>query len=405
MRGEKKRVAIFGVIVFLALFIWSIGIANAQKIEHLKDSIELRYTKPTLTLEKLTKIQESESNHNQPLINQLIAWEQVDEVQIKNEELNKSIGATMLYVFGDIKELIGKNQIAGDFPYQGDEEGALITSKVAYDLWGNLDVINKTFDYNGNSYKVRGIIEDNEPAILRQLSEDVAEEVQMSGLRVKFIETENIPGELRSFLLRYELEDAIVMNLSLMSILWNQIIYMPIWILGIWGIIKLLRVFNKTYRYWVAAIILMVIISVIDWVILRFMAIPLNIPSYLLPNQWSDFEFWSTLWNDLKSNYIEIESLPKYLPDIWRGATIKCVISFWLISSGITIWGLRKITIRDSSELFWKTLIAIVSSFIAIMVGYALGMTAIMPQAFWTALPIFMVIYYISDRWIKMLES
>lgn len=399
-----KRMGCYALVLFCTLFIWSICLASAQKVQHLQSSMELRYHEPTLTLTELEKIQKEEAKQEKRLVSNLVAWEQKMQVELTNKDLDKSAKSTIIYVFGDMRSLIPNTQVTGEFVYEGDYKGALITKKVAYDLWGSLDVIDKTFTYENKEYVVRGLLDEEVPAIIVQLDQSSADTVQMSQLRVEFIEIENIWRQLELFRGRYGLGDTTTINLSLISIVLCQIIYLPMWIMGIGGLLKLYKLLYETYRYWVAALILGAGIVVVTGIILKLMTIQFNIPSYLVPNQWSDFAFWSNLWEEIHSNYLEVQSLPKYLPDVWRESIIYNLVSTWVISNIATIWGIKKIQVRDSKELFIQVLIAILASFITIMISYGIGIRAIVPQAFWSMVPMFMGIKYVCSHWKRLLK-
>lgn len=399
-----KRLGGYAFVLFGILFVWSICLASAQKLENLQTSMELRYHEPTFALEQLKKIQTEEANHEKRMITNLVAWRQIPQIVASNKELEKSIKSAMIYVFGDLGSLIPKNQITGDLVYQGDDKGAVITKKVAYDLWGSLDVIGKIFYYEDQVYQVSGVLDEETPAIIVQLTKVNEEDIKLNQLRVQFIDSENIERQLEIFRSRYGLAETTTINLSLISIVLTQIVYLPMWIVGIGGLIKLYKLCYETYQYWVAALILMLITMGITVLMFKFMAIQFNIPAYLTPNQWSDFEFWSQLWQKMSRNYLEVQSLPKYLPDLWRTQILQTLLVTWGISSLGTIIGIRKMNTRKGKQLFIQVLGASVISFLTVIISYKMGIVFIVPEAFWGIVPLFMLIQYICNNWKRLLE-
>ncbi|MGL6173463.1 MAG: hypothetical protein ACRC1P_02490 [Cellulosilyticaceae bacterium] len=399
-----KRLGGYAFVLFGILFVWSICLASAQKLENLKTSMELRYHEPTFTLEQLEKIQTEETNDEKRMTTNLVAWRQIPQIVASNKELEKSTKSAMIYVFGDLGSLISKNQVTGDLIYQGDDKGAIITKKVAYDLWGSLEVIGKTFYYEEQVYHVSGVLDEETPAIIVQLTKANEEDMKLNQLRVQFIDSENIERQLEIFRSRYGLAETTAINLSLMSIVLTQIVYLPMWMAGIGGLIKLYKLCYATYQYWVATIILMIITVGITALMVKFMTIQFNIPAYLIPNQWSDFEFWSELWKKMSTNHLEIQSLPKYLPDLWRAQIIQTLLVTWGISSLGTIVGIRKMNIREGKQLFIQVLGASVISFFTVIISYKVGIVFIVPEALWGIVPLFMLIQYICNNWKRLLE-
>lgn len=404
MMRRCKRIGVYAFLLCCLLGVWGICLAYAQEIQRMEQLVELRYPEPTLTLQQVEKIQEEEALQEKKLITNQVAWVQKEQMQLKNENLGTRATAAMIWLAGDAHLLIPRQQVTGELVYPGDKKGAVITPKVAYDLWGSLDVIGKSFVYDKEEYNVRGILDKKEPVVILQLS-DEQEDVKLTNMRVQLADTENILEQVNQFNARYGLKECTVINLSLIGILLGQLAYLPMWLVGFWAIIKWLKLLFETYQYWVASLVLVGVGAVFIVVILKTVAVQMTLPDYLIPNQWSDFEFWTRLWETMYANYLQTQSLPKFLPDLWRMRTIQIVWVTWGVSCIGALVGMHKIDTKDGKELFWQIILAIIISFSVIILGYSIGLQMIVPKAFWVIVPLYILIKAFCKWWKDFLYS
>ncbi|MGL4737071.1 MAG: hypothetical protein ACRCW2_06395 [Cellulosilyticaceae bacterium] len=386
-------------MLLMIFSLWSISLSSAQKLHREKSSVELRYHEPTLTVDQLEKMQQEEDMQENRLVTSMVGWGQIPQVVLENESLDRTAKSALIYVFGNLRTLIPQGQISGEWVEVGDEQGALVSRKVAHDLWGSLDVIGKTFIYDKKEYCVRGVIAQDVPVMMVQASKQSDEALKFSQLKLQLIDSENILRKVEVFRGRYGLTDTTTVNLSLTSIVLGQIVYLPMWLLGGYGIFKLLKHLSQFLYHGKKGILWLFGSLVLIAILIKLMVIQFEIPAYLIPNKWSDFAFWSKLGESLRANYLEVQSLPKYLPDMWRMALQRMLLVTLGISCILTIWGMRRLTIKEHQTLFLKTVIAIIASFLVIVIGDLVGVSASYPQAFWVMLPLVMGSLYMTHSW------
>lgn len=382
---------------------WGICLSNAQKAQQLEEIVELRYNPDSLTLEQIKKVQKGEAESENKLISNLIAWRQSPQKVFKNEELARSVEGDVIEVYGHLDMLLPEGEIIGQQLYEGDAAGAMITETVAYDLWGSHDVVGKNFYLDDKEYTVRGILKEKTPSVIIQA--DPKEDIRFSALRMKFVDKGNVEEHLITLKLKYNLPEGIQNNLSLKSIFLSYLAILPGCFLGLYGLLKLYYFIYKTHHYWVSALLLSMIAILITWFMMNIIQFTWHIPSYIIPNQWSDFDFWSNLVEKLGQNKEALQALPSFLPDMWyRKMQFTLVGSFVLTILGMSVL-IRKVKIKEGKEVFVSVLLAITISFISIMFLYWIGEEVWITRAFWVIIPAYLGIDFMITKWKTLLET
>lgn len=401
MSGQGKRRSIYAIGLLIIFLAWTLCLAQAQKIQQWSHTVEIRYEGYDTTMKALQDIQKSEQESDKKLINNMTAWTQDKDKKAVNQELSKSMNVDVLEIYGDLNQLLPRDKIIGQSLRLGDEEGIVISRDIAEQLWGNTDVIGKCLTLEEEDYIIRGIISEDTSQVVRSMkgSEETEGKLTISGLRLDFIDNENINQQVDVFRNKYYLPEGVVINLSLMSILVSQLAFLPGWLVGFWALAKVYRLIYQYYEYWVATIILTLCTLVVTGLVLEIMQFAVHIPTYLIPGRWSDFEFWSRLADTFAANRKSINALPTFAPDLWRVTGIQHLC----FALGITLIGLvgllRKVEIKAGKDLFWKMMIAIGCSFVAIIISYLGGVDVIVIRSYWVMIPIYLVIQWGCIKW------
>ena len=402
MRGSRRIVSYIG-IAFVTLLAWSIGLTNAQSIQQLTDIVELRYDTNALTGQHIKDVQKGEGESKEPLLTDFLAWRQVGGKKFENQELNKRIEGDVVEVYGNTALFIPMGRVNGQMIDEGNHEGVIVTEAIAQSLWGSLEVIGKTLTLEEKNYSVRGILEADEPYII-MASDLEDEDSSFTALRMQFVEHGNVEGTIHTMKLKYNLPDGVLKNLSLTSILLSQLALLPGVLLGLYGLFRLYKFLYKTHRYWVSALILGGLSWLVTWIVIQIVKFPIDIPDYIIPNQWSDFDFWANLVENMIKNQQELKALPFLLPDhLYSGIQMNLVGGLIIACiGGIALCFIIKV--REARELFWGVLTSGGLSFLTSMLVYqSVGQVAL-TRAFWAVIPIYLLIDFVIRKWKELLE-
>ncbi len=403
MMRAYKRIISYVLVVFITLLAWSICLTNAQKIQVLQDVVELRYDREKLDVRTMKNLQKGESESSEKIVKSFIAWEQSPKEDLRNKELAKNVTGEVVKVYGNLTMLFPVEKLQGQTLYEGDREGTIISEGVAYSLWGSTDVVGQSLIVGDKAYVVRGVLKEKSNRIITQA--DMADkETKFSALRVQLVDKENVEGVISTLKFKYNLPESLLRNLSLTSILLSGLALLPGYLLGFYGLIKLYKFIYSTHRYWVSAILLSIIALGLTWITIEMMQFITYIPSYIIPNKWSDFTFWSKLIDGFIENSRQLQALPALIGDGWYNG-IKAMIVGGFSITCIGMLAFSKIAkVEEGKTLFYSTLGAIMLSFITIMLVYHLEGQVTMIEAFWGVMPMYLLITFIINKWTKLLS-
>lgn len=399
-----KHVLIYISILAVTLFAWGICLVNAQKIQALDHVVQLHYEKEGLTGDQLESVLKDQLESKDRIISGLVAWNQETQQTIKNQDLGRSIEGNQLKVYGNTRLLFETKELIGNGFYENDLEGAIITEQVAYELWGNTDVVGKQITLQDKDYTIRGILKDKSKSIIVQ-SETSSEEAKFNVARIEFIDNDNVEETLNTLQFKYNLPKGIYNNLSLKSILLSYLALIPGCLLGVYGMLKLYFYIYRTHRYWISAIVLSIIAIGITWITGEVLQLSIQLPSYVIPNRWSDFAFWSSLLEKFRANEQVLKMLPTSIVDGWYQEVYVVLMSSFIMSLLGCIMIIKKAVFKETSEYFGCILMSIIISFISIISIYIIEGSVLIIPTFWCSIPLLLGIHALINKWRTILEE
>ncbi|MDA3732961.1 ABC transporter permease [Niameybacter massiliensis] len=399
-----KHVLIYISILAVTLFAWGICLVNAQKIQALDHVVQLHYEKEGLTGDQLESVLKDQLESKDRIISGLVAWNQETQQTMKNQDLGRGIEGNQLKVYGNTRLLFETKELIGNGLYENDLEGAIITEQVAYELWGNTDVVGKQITLQDKDYTIRGILKDKSKSIIVQ-SDTTNQEAKFNVARIEFIDNDNVEETLNTLQFKYNLPKGIYNNLSLKSILLSYLALIPGCLLGVYGMLKLYFYIYRTHRYWISAIVLSIIAIGITWVTGEVLQLSIQLPSYIIPNRWSDFAFWSILLEKFRANEQMLKMLPTSIADGWYQEVYVVLMSSFIVSLLGCIMIIKKAVFEETSEYFGCILMSIIISFISIISIYIIEGSVLIIPAFWCSIPLLLGIHALINKWRTILEE
>lgn len=401
MGDRYKHTGIYAVGLLIAILTWSIGLSSVQRMQAYSHLAELRYDEKKLTIDQIEMIIKNEKQEDEVLIKSLVAWEQKSGEEVENETIGRKKQVELLKLYGETNTLLPLKKLAGDNLLTDDTKGCIISKKAAYDLWGGLDVIGKPLKHGENEYVIRGVLDDETPLVILQAPRDNKETV-FTGLRLSFQENDNIREEVRKFQGRYGLDEGVMIDLSHQAAIWAQLILLPGLITGLIIIFKLFMIAYMNKGDWKLFIGWLIGAIVTAIILVRLTQFKINLPIWLIPNQWSDFEFWTRTWTDIRENKTAISALPKFAPDLWGSSAVELIKRVMLISGVSFVIAGRNLEVKNENSLFWHILLSLIITFIGVLAAYYLGFGVIMIKALWLIWPAYLVLniltYYAKNK-------
>ena len=89
-----------------------------------------------------------------------------ERLKVMNPGLGRSGEADCIAVYGLMEMASYSRLIGGTYGYRSDQDGCLISSGLAMELFGGLDVAGKYIWCRQKPYKIRGVTDDSSHVIL-----------------------------------------------------------------------------------------------------------------------------------------------------------------------------------------------------------------------------------------------
>lgn len=427
MRSFVKHVGCLGLI-FLMLICFAFSAGYSQKVEDSKD-VEMVYLEDTsLKASAVWEFQKEEQKNASPV--SFCGWVQRNDQDLYYKEFNRHTSADVLYLCGDSTLVIDSTAVLK----ADDGEGALISAQAAYELFGSTDVTGQVLLLGSRKLTIRGLIKSNQ-----NKEEEIAVqavEAQQTGaenstqpigtpenqtgtkalgggppqnqtfsntstgeeniaIRAIAIDTAGMDKAERNeaieaFTGKYGIkgENADFKLYKDFAGFFSMILPMCIIILSALTFLKKGKQEKERpviyLLYWTSAIFTFMV----GWKLCGF---HLSIPKSMIPNQWSDFEFWQKLFQDYVKEVRQLSYIMKQKPELNLLLPVEKTVMFSLL--GVALFFISNTRLRINSLSGLWALLAIVLVIEYVMILY-LNTKELLPQnilMLWLLYPYYLV--------------
>ena len=223
---------------------------------------------------------------------------------ITNKEFNKSKESNIIEITGNSSLLFNSKIL-----FMDDKNGCLIDKSVAYALFGSYDVKGMEIDIEGKSYTIRDVINNEDGIVVIQSNPE--KEMELLVLDI----TNKDERYIENFLTKYSFENNYTTNKfyketsNLMSLILPLIIEFMI-------IINILKLIKAKKNKLIKKIILIMILFVFIYFFYLIVNVKFKINYNIIPNEWSDFDYWRKMITKYYERNRELLFIKKYSMDI-----------------------------------------------------------------------------------------
>lgn len=118
----------------------------------------------------------------------------------------------------------------------------------------------------------------------------------------------------------------------------------------------------------------------------------------MIPNKWSDFNFWSNMWDEYKEKFEYVLYMKKYSIDIYNIENLLKSVLYSIFTVILFVINLKIIKINNIKMLVINNIVSVISSFIVILIiwnNYSFNINII---SIWLIYPL----YLCGDYFIKV---
>ena len=340
------------ILIFTLIMCWGISLGYANNIGSENKTLNFYFENENYNTEIIKSIKEADPELA------IVGWAEEALQSANNPDLGKTASDLDVLIVKGSSNLLVK----GSNLFTDDLEGCLIDSDTSYKLFGSSNCVGREIVYNDRTLIVRGILKGSKANIMIQASEDSSQ--VLDGLTIDG--TDLTLNKIEEFKMMFGINEmAISGNIYYMLAKFIALIF-PIIALAL-ILIKVITSLFKSRNKPVLVIlyILMTIASV--FIFFKITNIKISIPLDMIPNKWSDFDFWSKMGKEYKEKFEYVLYMKKYGVDIYNIENLLKSVLYSVFTIILFVINLRIIKIDDIKTLIINNGVSILCSFVAIL--------------------------------------
>ena len=340
------------IIVFALIMCWGISLGYANNIGSENKTLNFYFENENYNTELIKTIKEAEPELA------VVGWAEESLQSANNLDLGK--------IASDLDVLIIKGSsnllVKGSNLFADDLEGCLIDNDTSYKLFGSSNCVGREIVYNDRNLIVRGILKGSKANIMIQATEDSSQ--VLDGLTIDG--TGLTLNKIEDFKMKFGINEmAISGNIYYIIAKFIALIFPIITLVLI--LIKIITSLFKSRNkpVLVSLYILMAIASV--FIFFKITNIKISIPLDIIPNKWSDFDFWSKMGKEYKEKFEYVLYMKKYGVDIYNIENLLKSVLYSIFTIILFVINLRIIKVNNIKTLIINNGVSIICSFVAIL--------------------------------------
>ena len=341
------------ILIFALIMCWGISLGYANNIESKDKIINFYFENDNYTVGLLESIGESKKELS------FVGWREESLQSVTNPDLNRTANDLDILLINGSSNLLVK----GSMLFKDDKEGCLIDEETSFKLFGSSNCSGRTIVYNEKSLIVRGILKGTKANMMLQLPED--SNLALKGLTIDG--TGLTINKIEEFKSQFGIQEMAI-NGGIYYIIAKTIaIIFPILAL-ILILIKIIISIIKSRKKPILVVIYLFMIITSIFIVFKITNIKISIPLDMIPNKWSDFDFWSKMWKQYSEKIQYVMYMKKSGIDIYNIENLLKSVLFSIFTIILFVINLNVIKIKDIKELIINNAISIICTFIAVLI-------------------------------------
>ena len=223
-----------------------------------------------------------------------------------------------------------------------DKKGCLIDKSVAYALFGSYDVKGMEIDIEGKSYTIRDVLNNEDGIVVIQSNPE--KEMELLVLDI----TNKDERYIENFSTKYGFENNYTTNKFYKEISNLIRLILPL-IIEFMIIINMLKLIKSQKNKLIKKIILIMLLFVFIYFFYLIVNVKFKINYNIIPNEWSDFDYWREMITNYYERNRELLFIKKYsmdisiIDDMIRSiiCSIVAIIVFFILKNRIKIINIK----------------------------------------------------------------
>ena len=265
------------------------------------------YTKQEFSVGQVMDYKEKNPDMDQ----KITAWNRKTEKNIQNAKRTQTEQTEFYSIYGAMNIVFPCRMLYGNYPYETDTKGCLISSGLAQKLYGAVNIIGQTIVCKNRKWSVRGVIKEEKSFLAvttgkREATMTYLEVVGEKKTPTHFIQ--QITAQIGITDISYQFDGSLVYAAA--RLLFGLPFFFLLW--------QFRANTNRKKIIWWALFFVWLMCFI-------------RIPDSLIPSKWSDFDFWSRRAQEMRQGWEQWRCSPSVY---WEAQVIQKMIQM-LVSAGL----------------------------------------------------------------------
>lgn len=370
------------ILIFALVMCWGITLGYTNNIEKENNTINFYFENGNIRADTIKNIEENKSDIS------VVGWTEKSLQSAINVDLNRNANDLKVLAIRGNSSLL----FDGALLFQDDKDGCLIDTETSYKLFGSKHSIGKEITYGERKLIVRGIHDGTKSNIIVQLLEDDNE--VLDGLTING--TDMTLNKVEEFKTTFGIQEMAVSGGIYHSFAKVFSMVLPI-IALVLILIKVITYFFKAKRKQVLKIIYISMAIITVAIFFKITKLNLSIPLDIIPNKWSDFDFWSKMWKENVDKLQYVLYMKKYGIDIYNIENMMMSGLYSILTVILFVINLKVNKVKDIKELIYIVSVSVLCTFIAVLTIWSKFSFDVNITMLWVLYPLYLCGNYFMD--------
>ena len=371
---------------------WVLSIGYTNRLASVKNTFNIYFDEEEYFPADIYKMQKEEKDKGNSLV--FTGWHEKEKQTVLNSNFNRRVESNIIFICGQ-SSLVAEGPIL----FEDDIKGCLIDEETAYKLFGSNDVIGNTIIYDSGEFIIRGIHRAMEDTIIMKAESDSKDKIQGLLIDISNDGIKNIKLISERYGVKeYGVNSTVYYNLGKMC---TSLLPLIILLIIVWSDLKKAIEIKDRPVLFIFSIMMIIVWIIAFFCITRY---KISIPVDILPNKWSDFDYWSKFFQECMDKIKYVIYMKKYMLDIYVISYLNKIFLCTIIAIILFFVNKRNIEINSMKELFISIIALFIITFMAIYILKESIFINKSSAVIWLIYPYYLLyryVYLIKEQFLK----
>lgn len=379
-------------LVLAMIICWVLSIGYTNRLASVKNTFNIYFDEEEYLPADIYKMQKEEKDKGNSLV--FTGWHEKEKQTVLNSNFNRRVESNIIFICGQ-SSLVAEGPIL----FEDDINWCLIDEETAYKLFGSNDVIGNTIIYDSREFIIRGIHRAMEDTIIMQAESDSKDKIQGLLIDISNDGIKNIKLISERYGVKeYGVNSTVYYNLGKMC---TSMLPLIILLIIVWSALKKAIEIKDRPVLFIFSIMMIIVWITAFFCITRY---KISIPVDILPNKWSDFDYWSKFFQECMDKVKYVIYMKKYMLDIYVISYLNKIFLCTIIAIILFFVNKRNIEINSMKELFISIIALFIITFMAIYILKESIFINKSSAVIWLIYPYYLLyryVYLIKEQFLK----